>query len=189
MKKILAVFLLLLLPILVFADYNSSFAAGKEAFAAKDYTKALENFKAAYAEKATKEAKSYIDYLEKRTPAKQQPKSGSNFNAVILLGTDVILTALAVNSLMDYNADKDAYNTLYSAVNNTSEYYYNDLLYKKKLVEQKGTAFMIMSSVAGLAIAYTLADLFVFHNAFEAPVQVGFNPATQYAGLSKAWRF
>jgi tetratricopeptide (TPR) repeat protein len=188
--KIFAVLLFsLLFSFSAFADYNAYMTLGKEAYAAKDYDSALDNFRKAYAEKPTKELKTYLDNLEKNIAAKQKEKSTDNFKAIVLLGSDVALASVVVYAYLDYAGSTTAYETLFTSLNKTNTANYNILVYQKKQVEQKGVYMAVIGTVAGLAVLYTVGDLFFFHNAFEIPVRVSINPERQYAGLSKEWGF
>ncbi len=189
MKKMFAAVLLLLFPLTICADYSSYFALGKDAYAAKDYDAAFSNFKKAYAEKPTEELKAYLNEVGKNLAPKQKERSNNDFKKIVLLGSDIILSATAAWAYLDYSGSSTAYETLYTVLNKTNAANYNILIYDKKQVENKGIYMAVMSGAAGLAIIYTLGDLFFFHNAFDVPVQFSVNPGRQYAGLSKEWRF
>ncbi|MEI7542299.1 MAG: hypothetical protein WCJ94_03495 [bacterium] len=112
-----------------------------------------------------------------------------NFQAIALIGSDVILATVATCVYLDYSNSASAYEILYNSLNKTDISNYNILVYEKKQVEQKGINTAVMLGLAGVAIIYTLEDAFLFHNVFEMPVKVNINPARQYAGIEKEWRF
>ena len=113
----------------------------------------------------------------------------NDFDKGLLIGSDAILVSVAALSCADYSGSSTAYETLYSALNNTTVSNYSILVYEKQQVERKGTYMAVLSGIAGLAVIYTLADLFIFHNVFDMPVKISIIPQKQYAGLSKDWRF
>src|ERR1035437_680773 len=158
MKKIPAVVFLLLFPLILCADD------------AANLTPAVNLTPAAIAPAAILTPSVIL------TPVKEaNAAADNNFKEAVLLGSDVVLSAVAVLACMDYSGSLTAYEKLYASLNETDMSNYDILVYDKKQVEQKGTYMAVLTSIAGLAVLYTLSDLFYFHNVFEAPVRLSVN--------------
>ena len=131
----------------------------------------------------------FADYKENMKPGNEVYKQNSNDSSgLILIAVDVVLTGFAVVTFMDYSASSDDYEKLYTAINETTEANYKILEYEKKQIEQKGTLMAFACGAAGVALTYTVLDIFVFHNSFNTTISASINPFSGYAGLNVKWR-
>ena len=73
---------------------------------------------------------------------------------------------------MDFNKAGNDYDSLYPSINNTTMDNYNKLVSMKSAAEGKQTAFGVLAFLAGTAVAYTLADIFFIHAAFQVAPEI-----------------
>lgn len=85
---------------------------------------------------------------------------------VILITADVITAGAAVWVVADQVAAAGEYEELYLQINGSSEDNYYRLLYEREKVVSKETTAAIAVFAASVLLAYTLADVLFFNNAF-----------------------
>ncbi len=192
MLKIKSVLLVLIISVffstVLFADYKENMKMGNEQYKQGNLEKALEYYNNALEENPNDQLFAFTEKLVKKIEAQKKLQGGKDSSGLILIGVDVVLTGLAVVTFMDYSASSDNYEKLYTALNETTEANYNILEYEKKQTEQKGILMAFACGAAGLALTYTVLDMFVFHNSFNTTVSASINPFSGYAGLNVKWR-
>lgn len=194
MKKII-IFVVIFVSLcsFVFADYKANMAAGNAAYKAGNLEEALKLYQAALEEQPSDQLFAFADKLKKKIEDKKQLAGAAGVSGksdkTALFVVDIALAGIAAASYLDYAANGAAYETLYTAINNTTAANYNILVNEKARVDSQGTFMTVAVGVAGAAVLYTLADLFIFSNASSQAVTARINPVTEYAGLTVQWRF
>lgn len=192
MKRLIMLFVLFVLSCQVlFAEYKEDMAAGNAAYKKGELEQALKFYEQALEEQPGDQLFAFADKLRKKIEEKKQKEKptaiGSDRTALIV--TDIALSGLAVASYIDYSASGTAYENLYTAINNTTPSNYRILLNEKTQVESRGTFMAVAAGVAGAAVLYTLADMFIFNSGSSQTLKAEINPNREYAGLNIKWRF
>ena len=134
---------------------------------------------------------SFTDKLRKKIDEKKQAEknasAGSDKTALIVM--DIAMCAISAAAYIDYSAGGAAYETLYTAINNTTQANQKILINEKAQVEGKGTFMAITTGVAAAAVLYTLADIFIFSADNTQSLRAEIKPENEYAGLKMDWRF
>ncbi len=120
----------------------------------------------------TEQWRLYLKALEKKSVAANTPKqqAGLTSGAWVLLGTDAILSGLAVWSVVLERNMADDYEALKSSVDNTTEANYWRLLYEKEKVSAAEEKVVFACTAAGVAVLYTLLDALWLHSTFPVSI-------------------
>lgn len=180
-KKILVILGVLFLTVSVFAEYKAdaykAYKAGNLQAAAALYKKAQEAGEIPKTEKWN----SFISNLERKVsrlanlPVKKKDEDSAM--PWIVGGIDLALAGLgAYFTIAGLNA-KTEYEKQYDLINNTNIDNYNTLVQMKKDAEGKLNLSLIIDSVAGAAIIYTIADVLFLHMLFPETKMV-YEPKT-----------
>lgn len=100
----------------------------------------------------------------------------------ILIGADVLLAGASIYTYIDANNSGNSYISTYNQIDNTTMDNYNTLVSMKNTAEGKQTTFGVVTTVAAVAVGYTLIDMLFIHAAF--PVTAEFNPAKKQAEVA-----
>jgi hypothetical protein len=185
-----------------YADYSQNMTKGRDAYIAGNYAESLKYYKEAYNENPGEQLSDFIVKLEKKAGAQaeqQQPpllqierdKQGSGIYpaSVASVITDIVLVGASAYAYFDYNNSVNSYNDLYAAIDNTNTVNYNRLLGEADKSKSKEGLMVVLGSLAGAAVLYTLADVFFIHAAFPLKISAGLNPQTRGVKLAVAKEF
>ena len=167
-----------LAPASLSAEYLANMKIGKLLYEAEKYEAALIVFKEAYREKPTKKLEVFINKVEKKIESmnaaiekdKSAPTSSSqpgiNGRKWVLIGVDAALVFATGFAVIDQRKSAEYYQLLYNEIDDSSYEDYQLLKQEREKVESKRQTVVVLSSLTGVAVAYTLADYLFLHWAF-----------------------
>jgi len=190
-RKTIFLILFVLTCQVLFAGYKENMSAGNIAYKKGELEQALKYYEMALEEQPSDQLFSFTDKLRKKIDEKKQAEKnlagGTDKTALIVL--DIALCAVSAAAYIDYSASGTSYENLYLAINNTTPANQKILINEKIQVESKGTFMAITAAVAGAAVLYTLADMFIFNSGNSQSLRAEIKPENEYAGLKMDWRF
>jgi tetratricopeptide (TPR) repeat protein len=124
----------------------------------------------------------YAAHNAKATAAAPQNESVFKW---ILIGADAGLAAWATFSYLDFNKAAGDYDSTYKLINNTTMANYYKLVDMKNAAEGKQTMSGVLAFLAGSAVAYTLADIFLIHAAFPVKTEIDIKDRRVKVALKK----
>lgn len=131
----------------------------------------------------TTETKVIIGEVKPEEPAKiETPKEVEKKESPVCLGCvglgvlDLVLAGYTVYAVNDQWKAVDDYNSKYKLLNNPSGINYDELKALEKTANDKKTAVVAGSCLAGAAIAYTAADYFWLHIVFSNGIKTAAIP-------------
>jgi hypothetical protein len=192
MKRLLMCLIMLIFACqFLFAGYKENMAAGNDAYKKGDMETALKYYDLVLEEQPSDQLFAFTDKIRKKIEDKKKTEQAGTkgSNTPVLIAIDVVLSGFAVFSYLDYSTSVNDYETLFKAIDNTSHENYKILEYEQKKVDQKGNFMAFAAGAAGVAIVYTLVDMFLLNGSSPAVVKAEINTVDRYAGLNAQWRF
>ena len=100
----------------VSADYKDNVAQGNKAYREGKLQQAIEYYNKALEENPNDQLLSFVEKLQKKTGEKNAELKTKDSAGLILVGVDILISAYAAATYLDYSASADSYEKLYASL-------------------------------------------------------------------------